>query len=92
MDGLKNVGLISERGYLFLIVISFSPRKSIWKVLSFLDIKKKLTNTRDEDGRMLPAARDFGYIFLWPLSCVETDCRASWMIEGLYSTITVAIR
>lgn len=92
MDGLKNVGLISERGYLFLIVILFSPRKSIWRVLSFLDLKKKLTNTRDEDGRMLPAARDFGYIFPWPLSRVETDCRAGWMIEGLYSTITVAIR
>lgn len=89
MDGLKDVGLISERGYLFLIVISFSPRKSIWRVLCFLDIKKKLTNTRDEDGRMIPAARDFGYIFPWPLS---TDCRAGWMIEGLYSTITVAIR
>lgn len=92
MDGLKNVGLISERGYLFLIVISFSPWKSIWRVVSFLDLKKKLTSTSDEDGRMLPAARDFGYIFPWPLSRVKTDCRAGWMIEGLYSTITVAIR
>ncbi len=52
--------LIKGRGYLFLIAMLFRPQKSIhgFKVPSFLLTKKKTAPTGEEEGRMIPAARE----------------------------------
>ena len=52
--------LMRGKGYLFFTVMLFRPRSSIQghSERSFLLTKKNPAPTGDEDGRMIPAARD----------------------------------